>query len=164
MKTRLLALFAVAVLMCVPVFAQSSDPASSSDTTKQDSTSQDAIKQDSTSQDTSSQDSMKHDDMKQDSASQDSMKHDDAMAKDSAKAGKAKLRKLSGTVGSDGATFVTDKDQKSWTVENPEVFKGHEGHHVSVRAHVNPDKNSIHVTSVKMAKEKSAKAADATKQ
>ena len=56
MKTRLLALFAVAVLMCVPVFAQSSDPASSSDTTKQDST----------SQDTSSQDSMKHDDMKQD--------------------------------------------------------------------------------------------------
>src|SRR6266481_6451482 len=120
MKTRLLALFAVAVLMCVPVFAQSSDPASSSDTTKQDS------------------------------ASQDSMKHDDAMAKDSAKAGKAKLRKLSGTVGSDGATFVTDKDQKSWTVENPEVFKGHEGHHVSVRAHVNPDKNSIHVTSVKM--------------
>src|SRR6266478_2638097 len=148
MKTRLLALFAVAVLMCVPVFAQSSDPASSSDTTKQDSTSQDTIKQDSTSQDTSSQDSMKH---------------DDAMAKDSAKAGKAKLRKLSGTVGSDGATFVTDKDQKSWTVENPEVFKGHEGHHVSVRAHVNPDKNSIHVTSVKMAKEKSAKAADTTK-
>jgi pentapeptide MXKDX repeat protein len=154
MKTRLLALFAVAVLMCVPVFAQSSDPANSSDTMKQDSTSQDTTKQDSTSQDTSSQDSMKHDDMK----------HDDAMAKDSAKAGKAKLRKLSGTVGSDGATFVTDKDQKSWTVENPEVFKGHEGHHVSVRAHVNPDKNSIHVTSVKMAKEKSAKAADTTKQ
>jgi pentapeptide MXKDX repeat protein len=164
MKTRLLALFAVAVLMCVPVFAQSSDAASSSDTMKQDSTSQDTTKQDSTSQDTPSQDSMKHDDMKQDSASQDSMKHDGTTAAGSAKAGKAKLRRLSGTVGSDGTTLVTDKDQKSWTVQNPEVFKGHEGHHVRVRAHVYPDKNSIHVMSVKMAKEKSAKAADTTKQ
>jgi hypothetical protein len=58
---------------------------------------------------------------------------------------------------------VSDKDQKSWTVMNPEVFKGHEGHHVRVSAHVYPDKDSIQVTSVKMVKAKAAKATDTSK-
>jgi hypothetical protein len=32
---------------------------------------------------------------------------------------------LSGKVGDDGKSFVSDKDNKSWTVSNPEALKGH---------------------------------------
>jgi len=63
---------------------------------------------------------------------------------------KAKLMSLQGTVSDDGKSFTNDKDQKSWTVQNPEALKGHEGHHVRVRAHVYADKDEIHVMSVKM--------------
>jgi hypothetical protein len=65
----------------------------------------------------------------------------------------AKAVSLSGKIGADGKTFI-DKDNKSWTVINPEVLKGHEGHEVTLQAHVDAAKNEIHVVSVKMAKEK----------
>src|SRR6267154_4210887 len=67
-------------------------------------------------------------------------------------AAQALLKSIDGTVKVDGdkITFVADKDQKSWTVENPEALKGHEGHHVQLKAHVYADTNSIHVMSVKM--------------
>src|SRR5438046_5150984 len=74
-------------------------------------------------------------------------------------AAKAPLQTLKGTVKAEGdkITFVSDADQKSWDVMNPEKLKGHEGHHVQVSAHVYEDKSSIHVMSVKMLKaEKSA--------
>ena len=63
-----------------------------------------------------------------------------------------KLIPLHGTVSDDGKTFTNDKDQKAWTVQNPEALKGHEGHHVSVKAHVYADKGEIHVVSVRMMK------------
>jgi len=64
----------------------------------------------------------------------------------------APLKTLKGTVKAEGdkVTFVDDADQKSWDVMNPEKLKGHEGHHVQVKAHVYADKDSIHVMSVKM--------------
>jgi hypothetical protein len=43
---------------------------------------------------------------------------------------------------------VTDADKKVLMVDNPDVLKGHEGHHVAVTGHVMGD--SIHVDSVKM--------------
>ena len=66
----------------------------------------------------------------------------------------APLMTLKGTVKAEGdkLTFVSDADQKSWEVMNPEALKGHEGHHVQVSAHVYNDKNSIHMMSVKMLK------------
>ena len=69
----------------------------------------------------------------------------------------APLMTLKGTVKADGdkATFVNDKDGKSWDVMNPEELKGHDGHHVQLSAHVYADKNAIHVMSVKMLKAKS---------
>src|SRR5258707_6978633 len=69
-------------------------------------------------------------------------------------AAKAPLKSVDGTVKVDGdkITFVADKDQKSWAVDNPEALKGHEGHHVQVKANVDADKSSIHVTEVKMLK------------
>jgi hypothetical protein len=59
---------------------------------------------------------------------------------------------ISGKVSDDGKTFVSDKDSKSWTVSNPDALKSHEGHHVSLSANVNADKNEVQVLSVKMIK------------
>jgi hypothetical protein len=72
------------------------------------------------------------------------------MKKDSSAS--APLQNIKGTVKSEGdkPTFVSDKDKKSWNVQNPEALKGHEGHHVQVSAHVYADKDQIHVMSVKM--------------
>lgn len=58
---------------------------------------------------------------------------------------------VSGKISDDGKTFVTD-DGKSLTVSNPEAVKGHEGHQVTLNAHVYPDKNEVHVMSVTMGK------------
>ena len=44
--------------------------------------------------------------------------------------------------------FVTDKDQKVLTVDNPDALKGHEGHHVAATGSVKGD--SIHIDSAKM--------------
>lgn len=64
----------------------------------------------------------------------------------------SKAVSLSGKVGDDGKTFVSDKDNKSWTVSNPEALKGHEGKEVKIKAHVDEAKNEVHVLSVKKGK------------
>lgn len=71
--------------------------------------------------------------------------------------GAGKLHHLKGKISDDGKTFTSDKDSKAWTIANPDAVKGHEGQDVSLNAHVYSDKNEIHVTSVKMAGEKSSK-------
>ena len=55
-----------------------------------------------------------------------------------------------GTVqeGGDKLRFVTD--QRAWNVDNPETLKGHEGHYVHATAHLDPDKDSMHITEVKL--------------
>ncbi len=78
-----------------------------------------------------------------------------SMEQDAGKtAAAAPLKNIKGTVkfNGDKASFVADKDQKSWDVVNPEALKGHDGHHVEVSAHVYADKGAIHVMSVKMLK------------
>ena len=44
--------------------------------------------------------------------------------------------------------IVTDKDQKVLVVDNPDVLKGHEDHHIAVTGKINGD--SIHVDNAKM--------------
>jgi hypothetical protein len=85
---------------------------------------------------------------------QDNMSQDATKTKTDTSA-KAPLKTLEGTIKMEGdkATFVSDKDQKSWEVMNPETVKDHDGHHVKVKAHVYADKNAIHVMNVAMAKE-----------
>jgi pentapeptide MXKDX repeat protein len=78
---------------------------------------------------------------------QDTMKQDNMKADASAKA-----VKITGKISDDGKTFVNDKDSKSWTIQNPDAIKGHEGHHVTLSAHVYADKGEVHVMSLKMAK------------
>ena len=46
------------------------------------------------------------------------------------------------------AVIVSDADQSVLTVDNPDVLKGHEGHHVAATGQVNA--GSIHIDSVKM--------------
>src|SRR5580698_5891184 len=46
------------------------------------------------------------------------------------------------------AVIVTDGDQKVVNVSNPDVLKGHEGHHVAVTGELTGD--TIHIESVKM--------------
>jgi hypothetical protein len=84
----------------------------------------------------------------QDTMKQDHMKSDKA----------AKEVKITGKISDDGKSFVNDKDSKSWTISNPEAVKGHEGHHVTLSAHVYADKGEVHVMSLKMAADKTKKA------
>ena len=63
---------------------------------------------------------------------------------------------LMGKISDDGKT-LTDKKGQSWTIDNPDAVKGHEGHEVSLRGHVDTASNSIHVTSVKMSGERASK-------
>lgn len=48
--------------------------------------------------------------------------------------------------------FVSDADKSVWGVDNPDALAGHEGHHVTIQAHVDKEKKSVHVESVAMMK------------
>jgi hypothetical protein len=76
-----------------------------------------------------------------------------ALAQDSMQQGGSSTKAVSitGKISDDGKTFTSDKDGKSWTISNPDAVKGHEGHHVVLKAHVYPDKGEVHVMSLKMA-------------
>jgi hypothetical protein len=62
-----------------------------------------------------------------------------------------KAASITGKISDDGKTFVSDKDGKSWTISNPDSVKGHEGHHVTLKAHLSADRNEVDVVSLKMA-------------
>jgi hypothetical protein len=65
----------------------------------------------------------------------------------------AAARSLSvfGKVSSDGRSLFTDLDTE-WTVSNAEILKGREGSLVTVKCYVDPDRNQIHVLSVRPAR------------
>ena len=86
---------------------------------------------------------------------QETTKPPGAMKQETTKAERmsAKAVAVSGTVSADGTTFI-NKDNKTWTVTNPEALKGHEGHEVTLTAHTDAAKNEVHVVSVKMGKAK----------
>lgn len=46
--------------------------------------------------------------------------------------------------------FVTDGNSRVWAVENSEILKGHEGHHVKITGIPNEDKGTIKVQTVAM--------------
>ena len=80
----------------------------------------------------------------QDTMKQDTMKSDSSM----------KATTIMGKISDDGKS---DKDGKSWTISNPDAVKGHEGHHVALKAHVSADKGEVDVVSLKMANDKMKK-------
>jgi hypothetical protein len=90
-------------------------------------------------------------------AAQDTMKQDPGMQGAQTPSEKTSTKTTTSVTGkiSDDGKSLTDDAGKSWTVSNPEALKGHEGHEVTVKGQTDPAKNEIHVTSVKMKKEKS---------
>ncbi len=75
------------------------------------------------------------------------------MSQGNAAATPTKGHHIVGKISDDGKTFTSDKDGKSWTIDNPDAVKGHEGHHVVLHAMLDADKGSLHVNSLKMAKD-----------
>jgi hypothetical protein len=73
------------------------------------------------------------------------------------KSATSKVRHVTGKISDDGKTVTSDKDNKSYTIDNPDAVKGHEGHEVRLSGHIDASNNSIHVTKVKMAGEKTSK-------
>jgi hypothetical protein len=55
---------------------------------------------------------------------------------------------ISGQISKDGKTLVSEEND-FWSVNNPNALAGHEGQQVSVKCQVYPDRNEIHVFSVK---------------
>jgi hypothetical protein len=76
----------------------------------------------------------------------------DQMKQDNMTDNMAKAVSVSGKVSADGKMFTSDKDNEMWTVSNPEALKGHEGHHVTIKARIDAAKNKIDIISVKMTK------------
>ena len=60
----------------------------------------------------------------------------------------SKSGEMSGNVSSNGKTFTNDKDSKDYKVDNPDALKGHEGQHVAIIVHVDPDTGVIHIMQV----------------
>ena len=46
--------------------------------------------------------------------------------------------------------FVEDTDKSVWGIDNPDALAGHEGHHVTIAAHVDATAKTVHVESVTM--------------
>ncbi|MGA7907122.1 MAG: hypothetical protein WCA16_06910 [Candidatus Sulfotelmatobacter sp.] len=73
----------------------------------------------------------------------------------SAPAVTAKPLTVLGKVANDGKTFVTDIDTE-WEVSNVDALKGYEGRLTTVKCYVDPERNRMHVLSVKAAEVKYA--------
>jgi hypothetical protein len=56
---------------------------------------------------------------------------------------------LNGTVSSDAAILLADKDHKAWKVANPEALSENVGEHVRVTARTTVSANEIFITAVK---------------
>jgi hypothetical protein len=61
---------------------------------------------------------------------------------------------ISGTVGSEGKTLVSDKDNRVWKVVNPDALSRSEGRRVSVKAYVNSKSSEINVGVVRLREER----------
>ena len=61
---------------------------------------------------------------------------------------------LSGRVGLDGKTIVSDRDSRIWKVVNAEMLSGNEGRRVTIKADTEADSSEIRVTVVKLREER----------
>ena len=79
-------------------------------------------------------------------------KTEKAEKKEAKAAAKDKAMSLTGWVKEqDGKTvFVNDKDKQAWNIENMDAVKGHEGHHVKVKAKLNEADHSLNVEKLTM--------------
>ena len=75
-----------------------------------------------------------------------------AEKKEAKAAEKGKDMSLTGWVKDDNgkAVFVNDKDKQSWAIANPDAVKGHEGHHVKVKAKLDEANHSVTIDKLTM--------------
>jgi hypothetical protein len=75
-----------------------------------------------------------------------------AEKKEAKAAEKGKSMSLTGWVkDQDGKTvFINDKDKQAWSISNLDAVKGHEGHHVKVKAKLNEADHSVNVEKLSM--------------
>ena len=75
-----------------------------------------------------------------------------AEKKEAKAAEKGKAMSLTGWIrDQDGKpAFENDKDKQTWTISNPDAVKGHEGHHVKVKAMLNEADHSMNVEKLTM--------------
>ena len=94
----------------------------------------------------------------QDTSSGSSTKSDKKVAKAEKKeakaAAKGKEMRLTGWVKEEGGkdVFVNDKDKQTWDIANQDAVKGHEGHHVKVKAKLDESSHSLTVDKLSMMK------------
>jgi hypothetical protein len=94
----------------------------------------------------------------QDTSSTQSTSTDKKVAKAEKKEAKAsekgKDMRLTGWVKEEGGkdVFVNDKDKQSWDISNQDAVKGHEGHHVRVKAKLDESSHSLTVDKLTMMK------------
>lgn len=86
-----------------------------------------------------------------------------AEKKEAKAAAKGKDMRLTGWVKEEGGkdVFVNDKDKQTWDISNQDAVKGHEGHHVKVKAKLDESSHSLTVDKLTMMRK--AKQADKTK-
>ena len=96
----------------------------------------------------------------QDTSSGSSTSSDKKVAKAEKKEAKAAAKgkdvRLTGWVKEEGGkdVFVNDKDKQTWDISNQEAVKGHEGHHVKVKAKLDESSHSLTVDKLTMMKAK----------
>src|ERR1051326_6321580 len=75
-----------------------------------------------------------------------------AEKKEANAAQKGKDMSLAGWVRDQGGktVFENDKDKQSWDISNPDAVKGHEGHHVKVKAKLDEANHSLTVEKLSM--------------
>lgn len=75
-----------------------------------------------------------------------------AEKKEAKAAQKGKDMSLTGWVRDQGGktVFENDKDKQSWDISNPDAVKGHEGHHVKVKAKLDEANHSLTVDKLRM--------------
>jgi len=75
-----------------------------------------------------------------------------AEKKEASAAEKGKTMSLTGWVkDQEGKTvFINDKDKQAWEISNVDAVKGHEGHHVKVKAKLDEANHSLAVEKVSM--------------
>src|ERR1051326_8320772 len=75
-----------------------------------------------------------------------------AEKKEANAAQKGKDMSLTGWVRDQGGktVFENDKDKQAWDISNPDAVKGHEGHHVKVRAKLDEANHSLTVDKLTM--------------
>ena len=103
----------------------------------------------------------------QDTSSQTSTSTDKKVTKAEKKEAKAaekgKDMRLTGWVKEEAGktVFVNDKDKQSWDISNPDAVKGHEGHHVRVKAKLDESNHSLTVDKLTMMKKSKQAAGEA---